>query len=50
MGDDDDDLDELLDEIEKKFCRNVSVASAARADSNEAGNYGKDSDGQRKYR
>ncbi|XP_062254312.1 cilia- and flagella-associated protein 418 [Platichthys flesus] len=28
--DDDEDLDELLDEVEKKFCRNVSVASSAR--------------------
>ncbi|XP_071325536.1 cilia- and flagella-associated protein 418 [Trachinotus anak] len=36
--DDDDDLDELLDEVEKKFCHNVSVASK----------YGKDTDGQRK--
>ncbi|XP_042281160.1 protein C8orf37 homolog [Thunnus albacares] len=49
MADDDDDLDELLDEIEKKFCRNVSVASSARADSNEAGKHGKDNDGQRKH-
>ncbi|XP_030013340.1 cilia- and flagella-associated protein 418 [Sphaeramia orbicularis] len=32
---DDDDLDELLDEVEKKFCRNVSVCSSARAESNE---------------
>ncbi|XP_019964668.1 cilia- and flagella-associated protein 418 [Paralichthys olivaceus] len=28
--DDDEDLDELLDEVEKKFCRNVSVAASAR--------------------
>ncbi|CAB1445913.1 unnamed protein product [Pleuronectes platessa] len=28
--DDDEDLDELLDEVEKKFCRNVSVASSTR--------------------
>lgn len=49
MADDDDDLDELLDEIEKKFCRNVSVASSARVDSNEAGKHGKDNDGQRKH-
>ncbi|XP_035020107.2 cilia- and flagella-associated protein 418 [Hippoglossus stenolepis] len=36
--DDDEDLDDLLDEVEKKFCRNVSVASSARArDTSEAG-------------
>ncbi|XP_069576014.1 cilia- and flagella-associated protein 418 [Brachyistius frenatus] len=39
---DDDDLDELLDEVEKKFCRNVSVASPVRADSPEASKCGKD--------
>ncbi|KAF0032055.1 hypothetical protein F2P81_016610 [Scophthalmus maximus] len=33
----DNDLDELLDEVEKKFCRNISVASSARArDASEA--------------
>ncbi|XP_051261384.1 cilia- and flagella-associated protein 418 [Dicentrarchus labrax] len=35
-----DDLDELLDEVEKKFCSNVSVASSDRGDSNEAGKRG----------
>nr|XP_046255554.1 cilia- and flagella-associated protein 418 [Scatophagus argus] len=38
--DDDDDLDELLDEVEKRFCSNVSVASTA-------GERGKDNVGQR---
>ncbi|XP_053183462.1 cilia- and flagella-associated protein 418 [Scomber japonicus] len=37
-----DDLDELLDEIEKKFCRNVSVSCSGRGDANEAGKYEKD--------
>ncbi|XP_013880025.1 cilia- and flagella-associated protein 418 [Austrofundulus limnaeus] len=31
----DDDLDQLLDEVEKKFCRNVSVACSARKDESE---------------
>ncbi|XP_028281839.1 cilia- and flagella-associated protein 418 [Parambassis ranga] len=48
MADDDNDLDELLDEVEKKFCRNVSVASPARADSAEAGQCGKYMDVQKK--
>ncbi|XP_041799278.1 protein C8orf37 homolog [Chelmon rostratus] len=49
--DDDDDLDELLDEVEKKFCSNVSVASSARVSSSEAaGKCGKDDAGQRKHR
>ncbi|XP_029958491.1 cilia- and flagella-associated protein 418 [Salarias fasciatus] len=30
---DDDDLDDLLDEVEKKFCRNVSVTSPAHVNS-----------------
>ncbi|KAF3692432.1 Protein C8orf37 -like protein [Channa argus] len=47
--DDDDDLDELLDEVEKTFCRNVSVASSARGDSIEAGKCRKDNDGQRNH-
>lgn len=47
--DDDDDLDELLDEVEKKFCSNVSLASAARVSSSEAGKCGKDDAGQRKH-
>lgn len=47
--DDEDDLDELLDEVEKKFCRNVSVASSARVDSREPGKGGKDNAGQRKH-
>ncbi|XP_011617163.1 cilia- and flagella-associated protein 418 isoform X1 [Takifugu rubripes] len=38
----DDDLDELLDEIERTFCKNVSV-SAASGPSNETLNSGKDS-------
>ncbi|KAG7218395.1 hypothetical protein INR49_007921 [Caranx melampygus] len=45
---DDDDLDELLDEVERKFCRNVSVMATARGDSREAGNSGKDADVARK--
>lgn len=45
-----DDLDELLDEVEKKFCSNVSVASSARGDSSEPGKLGKVNDGQRKHR
>ncbi|KAM9852459.1 cilia- and flagella-associated protein 418 [Aulostomus maculatus] len=43
---DDDDLEELLTEFEEKFCRNVSAASAARADTREDGNETKD--GRRK--
>uniref|UniRef100_A0AAX7W0J5 Cilia- and flagella-associated protein 418 n=1 Tax=Astatotilapia calliptera TaxID=8154 RepID=A0AAX7W0J5_ASTCA len=47
---DDEDLDELLDEVEKKFCRNVSIASsAARTNSNVAGKDEKDKDGQKKH-
>ncbi|XP_023249406.1 protein C8orf37 homolog isoform X1 [Seriola lalandi dorsalis] len=46
---DDDDLDELLDEVEKKFCRNVSVASTARGEPREAGKCGKETDGQKKH-
>ncbi|XP_008292089.1 cilia- and flagella-associated protein 418 [Stegastes partitus] len=42
----DDDLDELLDEVEKKFCRNVSVACSAPS---EAGKCGREKDGQRKH-
>ncbi|KAM9353777.1 cilia- and flagella-associated protein 418 [Symphorus nematophorus] len=49
MDSDDDDLDELLDEVEKKFCRNVSVASSARVGSSEAGKCGKDNVGQRNH-
>lgn len=46
----DDDLDELLDEVEKKFCRNVFVASsAARTKSSEAGKREKDKDGETKH-
>lgn len=47
--DGEDDLDELLDEVEKKFCSNVSVASAARVSSSATGRRGKDSEGQRKH-
>ncbi|XP_073341126.1 cilia- and flagella-associated protein 418 isoform X4 [Pagrus major] len=47
--DDEDDLDELLDEVEKKFCSNVSVASAARVSSSAAGKCGKDNGGLRKH-
>ncbi|XP_070692208.1 cilia- and flagella-associated protein 418 [Pempheris klunzingeri] len=47
--DDDDDLDELLDEVEKKFCSNVSVAPPARLGSSEAGKCGKDKGGQSKH-
>uniref|UniRef100_A0A3Q4H1N2 Cilia- and flagella-associated protein 418 n=1 Tax=Neolamprologus brichardi TaxID=32507 RepID=A0A3Q4H1N2_NEOBR len=47
---DDEDLDELLDEVEKKFCRNVSIASsAARTNSNVIGKDEKDKDGQKKH-
>ncbi|XP_047453740.1 cilia- and flagella-associated protein 418 [Mugil cephalus] len=46
----DDDLDQLLDEVEKKFCYNVSVASSAGANSSEAGKCGKEKDGPRKHR
>ncbi|XP_029307743.1 cilia- and flagella-associated protein 418 [Cottoperca gobio] len=46
--DNDDDLDELLDEVEKKFCRNVSVAPSARVDSSGAGKCGKENEGERK--
>ncbi|XP_063343831.1 cilia- and flagella-associated protein 418 isoform X2 [Pelmatolapia mariae] len=47
---DDEDLDELLDEVEKKFCRNVSIASsAARTNSNVAGKHEKYKDGQKKH-
>ncbi|XP_074540023.1 cilia- and flagella-associated protein 418 [Halichoeres trimaculatus] len=49
MEEDDDDLDELLDEIERKFCRNVSVTPSARGESNEAGNRGKDDNVERKH-
>ncbi|XP_041649590.1 protein C8orf37 homolog [Cheilinus undulatus] len=50
MDEDDDDLDELLDEVEKKFCRNVSVKPTARVTGNEAGKCEKkDTDGQRKH-
>ncbi|KAK5861681.1 hypothetical protein PBY51_017138 [Eleginops maclovinus] len=45
MDDAGDDLDELLDEVEKKFCRNVSVGRSARVDANGAG---KDSEQQGK--
>lgn len=48
--DDEDDLDELLDEVEKKFCRNVSVASVARVEPSKAGKSGKDNEGQKKHR
>ncbi|XP_039475635.1 protein C8orf37 homolog isoform X2 [Oreochromis aureus] len=47
---DDEDLDQLLDEVEKKFCRNVSIASsAARTNSNVVGKHEKDKDGQKKH-
>ncbi|XP_018534230.1 cilia- and flagella-associated protein 418 [Lates calcarifer] len=46
---DGDDLDELLDEVEKKFCRNVSVTASARGDSSEAGKCRKDAAVQRKH-
>ncbi|TKS82686.1 Protein C8orf37 -like protein [Collichthys lucidus] len=36
------DLDELLDEVEKKFCSNVSVVSSARVGSSGAGRCGED--------
>ncbi|XP_039662810.1 protein C8orf37 homolog isoform X2 [Perca fluviatilis] len=47
--DDEDDLDELLDEVEKKFCRNVSVASSACVDQSEAGKCRRDNEGHRKH-
>uniref|UniRef100_A0A8D3E365 Uncharacterized protein n=1 Tax=Scophthalmus maximus TaxID=52904 RepID=A0A8D3E365_SCOMX len=44
----DNDLDELLDEVEKKFCRNISVASSARArDASEAARGGDESQKQK---
>lgn len=47
---DDEDLDELLDEVEKKFCRNVSIASSAvRTNSNVTGKDEKGKDGQKKH-
>ncbi|KAM8870045.1 cilia- and flagella-associated protein 418 [Spinachia spinachia] len=48
--DEDVDLDKLLDEVEQKFCRNVSVSSLARVDPGgpEAG--GKEKAGRRKHR
>lgn len=50
MNEDDDDLDELLDEVEKKFCSKVSVASPARVGYSDAGTCGKDNAGQKKHR
>ncbi|KAM9309968.1 cilia- and flagella-associated protein 418 [Pholidichthys leucotaenia] len=45
----DDDLDELLDEVEKKFCRNISVASSNDPTNRSgAGKYEKARDGQKK--
>ena len=44
-----DDLDELLDEVEQKFCQNVSVATSARVSRSEAGKGGKDTEGHRKH-
>lgn len=41
-------LDDLLDEVEKKFCSNVPVASSSRAECGEAGKCGKDAGGDRK--
>lgn len=45
-----DDLDELLDEVEKRFCRNVSVASSVRESPSESGKCGKDNDEQKEHR
>lgn len=45
----DDDLDELLDEVERTFCKNVSV-SAASGPLNETLNSGKDNTGRKKDR
>lgn len=45
---DGDDLDELLDEVERKFCKNVSV-NAASGQSNEAFKSGKDNAGQGRH-
>ncbi|XP_059195215.1 cilia- and flagella-associated protein 418 [Centropristis striata] len=47
--DNEDDLDELLDEVEKKFCRDVSVTCSARADRREAAKCVTDSEGRRKH-
>ncbi|KAI3361259.1 hypothetical protein L3Q82_012926 [Scortum barcoo] len=41
-------LDELLDEVEKKFCSNGPVASSSRAYCGEAGKCGNDGGGERK--
>nr|XP_040021063.1 protein C8orf37 homolog [Gasterosteus aculeatus aculeatus] len=48
--DEDADLDELLDEVEQKFCRNVSVSSSARVDPGEAGECGRDNAGRIKHK
>lgn len=48
--DEDADLDELLDEVEQKFCRNVSVSSSARVDPGGAGECGRDNAGRVKHR
>uniref|UniRef100_A0A3Q3GEQ6 Cilia- and flagella-associated protein 418 n=1 Tax=Kryptolebias marmoratus TaxID=37003 RepID=A0A3Q3GEQ6_KRYMA len=45
----DDDLDQLLDEVEKKFCRNVSVASSARRDAGESEKSREEKSGQKKH-
>ncbi|XP_028985334.1 cilia- and flagella-associated protein 418 [Betta splendens] len=46
----DDDLDELLDDIEKRFCHDVCVVSSSSGDSNKAGKSVKDKDGHSKSR
>ncbi len=46
----DDDLEQLLDEVEKKFCSNVSVASSAQMGSSESVKCGKESQGPGKHR
>lgn len=46
---DEDDLDKLLDEVERKFCSKVSVAASARC-SSEARKCGKEDTGKAKNR
>lgn len=44
-----DDLDELLDEVEKKFCRNVSTTSSALTGSSQDARLEKETGGERKH-
>ena len=46
----DDDLDELLDEVESKFCHDVSIRPAAHTDPVKSVKCDKESEGQRTQR